>query len=954
MAIIDFSDLPDKKKENDVKENDVIDFSDLPQKKSQLSTIDLSTLPDKSFRIEFSDLPDKGGVIRQPQSTDLPEPGPFGRGPDVFFDIQKQLGIGFINEAALGMPLYAVEKISGKKARESLTSPYGIGKIARGVGTAAGFAVGLPQHVMKKGAQLLTESVKATRNVSKMGRFATAATEGAGAFGALEALSAPRKDFQEKTSTVPIALAGGAALGLAGEALKPFIEKAITGIAKRFQKPIEVPSKIMPTSESIPPHETGKGAEVQAALKEFRETRKGKWVPRIMRKKGSISSIPNENGVKDVVETTVRVRTRHIANNGFVTSERVYLEGQGKSARNLVRSLDRIDTAREIGSGNFSADYLKVREGMTKQELVNFYDAAEGRALPMNEKVTNLLSLWKNQSDYFVKNAQGLNLNIKSYKTISGESIPEITLFKPRNNYFPHYIIPIDSSTKVVNETLEAAVKRGQFKNMTEALETWESYKLYVSSGKRSEKILDYIVKSGRVKTKEEALNILNKFIRRVSQRRYGNLELSRDINLPFYDINPDRVLPRYYDGATGRLVEVKEFGLNDEKAKQFLDGIMAEGGDQANAREAWERWAGIEPQKNAFSAIDSKTAQGIRSFQTVTKLGLSAIPNATQSINTAYVTGVKNTAMGIQDAFTKEGREFALRTGAVLESTINDIMAVTTGKSGLGHKFLKRTGFLFTEKMNRLIAANAGRHYALEISSKFLANPQSKYLRRALTQIDLNPDLIWKRGNITLEEVMIAARKVVNKTQFRSGVLDLPLFFSSPEGRLITQFKNFAFNQTKLMKDAILIEAARGNFRPLITATTLMPILGEVVADVRSLLTGRTRKQGIERLAENMAAVGGFGIISDLYQAASIRKFGGAIGGPTFADIADLGESTLQLLSGKPTPMARFISRKVPVTGTFIANVFFSSARQKQKTNNSAYRGLRSLRKLNTLRKIE
>ncbi|GAG87040.1 unnamed protein product, partial [marine sediment metagenome] len=54
-------------------------------------------------------------------------------------DIAKQASIGFINEALLGFPLFALEKGVSPEARKRLESEATPERIARGVGTTAGF-----------------------------------------------------------------------------------------------------------------------------------------------------------------------------------------------------------------------------------------------------------------------------------------------------------------------------------------------------------------------------------------------------------------------------------------------------------------------------------------------------------------------------------------------------------------------------------------------------------------------------------------------------------------------------------------------------------------------------------------------------------------------------------------------------------------------------------------------
>jgi hypothetical protein len=490
-------------------------------------------------------------------------------------------------------------------------------------------------------------------------------------------------------------------------------------------------------------------------------------------------------------------------------------------------------------------------------------------------------------------------------------------------NYFPHMIIPVDSKKKVVSQVLKAAVKRGDFKTLKEAYKTWGEYKTFVESGKQMPTIIKYLIKSGKAKTKEEAKALLSDFASKVKQRRFGNLEFAREVDLPFYDVHPDRVLLRYFDGIFDRLQKIQAFGQNNKIGKKLVKKMQEKGLDWQNAQTAINRYLGIGEEAK-LTGLSDKVLSNIRNYNTATKLGLAAVPNASQSINTMIKTGIKHTAKGIRKAFTKEGREFAKRSSNVLENSLHDVMSEATQSRGIwANRVLKWTGFKAIEKFNRIVAANAGRSYAKEMTKRLLANPSDKIARRALSELGLKSSQIIKNSGMTFKDTLMAGLKIANTTQFRARVQDLPLFWTSPEGKVLTQFKNYSFNQTKLIKEAILGEAARGNFSPMIRAVSLAPILGEGVKDIRSILSGNPRdKEGLERIAENMAAVGGLGIVSDLWQNASYNKFAGALLGPTGSTLAAFSEGIVQTVEGKPNKLLRTTVRQVPVGGPLFSNL--------------------------------
>ena len=182
----------------------------------------------------------------------------------------KQRGIGFVNEALLGFPLYGMEKVAGKEAREGLTGETKAERISRGIGTAAGFAVGLPGKVLTKGGQFAVKGAQALRRGRELGKVGTAVARGAGALGALEALKAPKKDFKEKITKVPTAAAVGGLFGLATAAMSPVIQKHFGSDVRRYNQWLKNP-KISPTAKELVLSKTSPVNKILKVLNPFKD-----------------------------------------------------------------------------------------------------------------------------------------------------------------------------------------------------------------------------------------------------------------------------------------------------------------------------------------------------------------------------------------------------------------------------------------------------------------------------------------------------------------------------------------------------------------------------------------------------------------------------------------------------------------------------------------------------------
>jgi hypothetical protein len=113
----------------------------------------------------------------------------------------------------------------------------------------------------------------------------------------------------------------------------------------------------------------------------------------------------------------------------------------------------------------------------------------------------------------------------------------------------------------------------------------------------------------------------------------------------------------------------------------------------------------------------------------------------------------------------------------------------------------------------------------------------------------------------------------------------------------VVFQFKSFALNQGRFMKDQILAEAAAGNMKPLAYVLSVYPVAGEFVGDIKSIVKGKDREEsGIERVVSNFAQMGGFGLMMNTWTAAGRR--GGLVqdvAGPTFGGMAEAAEHIVQ-----------------------------------------------------------
>jgi len=145
-------------------------------------------------------------------------------------------------------------------------------------------------------------------------------------------------------------------------------------------------------------------------------------------------------------------------------------------------------------------------------------------------------------------------------------------------------------------------------------------------------------------------------------------------------------------------------------------------------------------------------------------------------------------------------------------------------------------------------------------------------------------------------------------KTQFFAGSTRTPTGWRHPLGRVLSQFKSFALGQSRFLRDGVLIEAANGNLRPMVTLMSLAPIAGEAVGNVKDMIKGKDRdSHGYMRAFNNISYVGGAGLFSDLFTSARYGNLEGFILGPTLTDMTTVAEA---LLSGEPQRLLKQAQR--------------------------------------------
>jgi hypothetical protein len=421
--------------------------------------------------------------------------------------------------------------------------------------------------------------------------------------------------------------------------------------------------------------------------------------------------------------------------------------------------------------------------------------------------------------------------------------------------------------------------------------------------------------------------DILSKQLRGL--RQFGSIDHQRALpgstmekitrlGLPFVD-DPWHALERYASAVERRIAYGTRFGFKGENRDRIIAAITKEGGN----RELASSVADVFLSRKFYDGAMEKWASNIVNLQIGTKLPLAAIANASQNVNTAFMLGVRRTLKHMVRTNSQEHSDGVLRAMALSESVVSGMretwleprLQTLTGK--FANFVLTGSGFAKIERYNRLVAGLASHGVFLDDTARAangrLRGTNLMAARRRFSQLGMDLDDVvrqarrfgpgsegmsaWLASAQGKKAITQAIFGGVRTTQFTSAPSRMPTFWQHPIGRVLMQFHSFSFNQTKFLRDAVLREASEGNVKPLAGFLSLYPVAGDMVGDVRSLVSGREPRDfdGLGAYLDNFLYVGGLGLATDAYMAARYGRLDSFLLGPTVSDASDLVERLAQ-----------------------------------------------------------
>lgn len=586
------------------------------------------------------------------------------------------------------------------------------------------------------------------------------------------------------------------------------------------------------------------------------------------------------------------------------------IESMGSSGKQLIGLIDNtIDDSRRFANkaiepmtqfiNQFKLNKKKFK--FTSDELKNIVDildeARTQKALTVadikgvefaSERVKLFVKTFSDITKQLVNQADKMGLKIRDKSTGKLTTLGEATL------HYPHVPKDIEKFMKHFDEIVTLQMKRQNL-------------------------------------SRREATHLLNSFVDEIASTRFAGLEKRRTLLIQGFDelekfgyeVDPMTALTDFVEGATRRLTEAQILGKNDELVSRLIRDIGLSGYDEKIARKLWDSYTNNRGVAASFKAV----SQAFRTWQMVTKLALAGPVNATQMINTASQFSTRKLAKNFTKFMISRNTRMTLtqraRFAGVSDRVIDSAIQLAGGGGKSSSRFLKNVFFTQIEKFNRIMTVATSQDWAKASLTKLIKNPTNNKLRRNLEKLGVDVRKAIQRGRFTEVELEKLGQKAVQAAQFRGSVLDIPLLWNSEQGKVLTQFKSFIFQQGVFMKEVILGELAKGNLHPLVTYMLLSQVGGEGIRDIRDLLKGKTdfREQMgvVERVIDNQLTVGGIGIYGDifrdLYDIAEGRFWVSTMdfmAGPTASDISNALDSSAMALGGNPRPFVKLLARQI------------------------------------------
>jgi len=654
----------------------------------------------------------------------------------------------------------------------------------------------------------------------------------------------------------------------------------------------------------------------------------------------------------------------------------VRMDALGETSRRFSAAIQEAEVNTRKMANGFLYRYNKLEKSLkafgkdSKPRLLektgewkNIAQVMEGTVKAMNPRVAKVAKFLKTEMDQVVDMAVRKGIyTLEQGKTLKAKG------------YWPRIYDEQFLQTNAGKELWIKQLSEHGWDDMKE-LESALGHILYGQKDLMDE-LRDFVTRRGDkyLLSREAAERLLVSRRKATDMKRSHHLERPRTLNFPYEVLepflikDPKKVITEYSYDVSKRFAFVEKFGIKDEFAeaaiktiREEVDALHPTWGAGDHAYQTYYTAAG-DTSKSAvlrnqagFSDTHKRITGALNAVATW-KLTLAPILNVTQVhiLGPSYMakslplhTVARNWHKGIASSMTKEGQDYAMRTAAVFETSLMQVLgesAIThtvwgamTGKELQGAwkaldwlndpaKFLRVIQFVNTEKMNRIVGANMGKaHFESLLAKKvkieaggFSPRKEAIELRKfneAMEEMGLpTSKKVWQEDTFSAggryEKKPIPEEELgkyyneldaehaglifSDKVNFVNDVTKLPLWWrSNPYLRLGFKFKSFSYHFGGFMVDNVVKPMRRGNFKPLATFVAVGSPLGWSADQLRRWVAMDDREfTKTEQLLRAWGSIGGMGIALDAALGLTSPYGGrvlGTIAGPVGGDIFNL-----------------------------------------------------------------
>ena len=373
------------------------------------------------------------------------------------------------------------------------------------------------------------------------------------------------------------------------------------------------------------------------------------------------------------------------------------------------------------------------------------------------------------------------------------------------------------------------------------------------------------------------------------------NLEVARTENkLPdkFYENDARSILGNYVANWSKSVAMNEITGADGSKVYNMIDAFQKKfkmPNEAELLRKAFDSYTGkieIDPRYN-WSPSSKKVLNDLVNFEVATKIGLgfATIPNLTQVfISSVLKSGYAPFIRGTYKMLTDKGyrKEIKSNTGAgslELHQIIVGFDPLGVSRSSrIADKITTLSGFKHINRLNMLISSYTGYEAALKLQKTALNSKIKSRKNWAIKNLkDMGITDIGKK--ITPESASRLMYEFSRDTQLQKNVFREPAFANDPRFSPFFLFKRFGYRQFQWIGSELKKEVKGGNIVfPLRLAAAGMAG-GYLIGAAKRFLTDHLAgvdvydenykygedKIGLNDILDNFAAVGAFGLASDI-----------------------------------------------------------------------------------------